>query len=64
MNEPLQTRRCHRCHRHSWLVAQGDNCPWCGRKTGKHHYTIDTVVGVCAVLSVIAVVTYFVGCAV
>ena len=38
-----KTRKCHHCHRHSWSVAMGDYCPWCARKTGKHHNWINLI---------------------
>ena len=56
-NHPMYgTRKCHHCSRHSWLVAEGKPCPWCARTTSKHHHTMNHIMFLVAIASIVAVV--------
>jgi len=55
MDPEYKTRRCHHCDRHSWLVADGKGCPWCGRRTGKYEHQAFHIIAIVAVLSMVAV---------
>jgi hypothetical protein len=54
MEYPTKTRRCHHCHRHSWPVAEGNPCPWCGRRTGKYSVGFPWVVALVSIASTVS----------
>jgi hypothetical protein len=60
MKENLETRTCHYCNRNSWVVAQGQPCPSCHKRTGKYHHLINhvliafSILGLCAVAYITA----------
>ena len=49
----MRTRRCHHCGRHSWLVAEGESCPWCGRKTWKYEHQVFHIIALVAIVSMV-----------
>ena len=53
MNDYDETRECHYCHRHSWVVAHGGNCPYCGRTTGKYQGVVQGIVFFGSIIGII-----------